>query len=170
MSLNFCDLYTYVKNPLQSRAVIFAQTFLLIFRQFSPLFFVICPIKTPFVKKASKRQKFSLREIFHGFNQRNLCISTINELLKFWSGSPDGQTSMLLWASLYNIAPDGEVHTSNFDLSNSLSAFFVSLPPWGRGTTMVVDEVLEIYTAQTVGTSSVTRKGSCHLPHGGRLF
>ena len=34
---------------------------------------------------------------------------------------------------------------------------------------MVVDEVLEIYTAQTAGTSSVTRKGSCHLPHGGRL-
>ena len=59
---------------------------------------------------------------------------------------------------------------SNFDLSNSLSAFFVSLPPWGRRTTAVVDEVLEIYTAQTAITSSVTRKGSCHLPHGGRLL
>ena len=34
---------------------------------------------------------------------------------------------------------------------------------------MVVDEVLEIYTAQPAGTSSVTRKGACHLPHGGRL-
>ena len=44
-----------------------------------------------------------------------------------------------------------------------------SLPPWGRGTVVTVDEVLEIYTAQTVGTSSVPRECSCHLPHGGRL-
>ena len=31
-------------------------------------------------------------------------------------------------------------------------------------------EVLEIYTAQTAITSSVTRISSCHLPHRGRLF
>ena len=41
-----------------------------------------------------------------------------------------------------------------------------SLPPWGRGTTVVVDEVLEIYTVQTANTSSVLPYGNPPSPTG----
>ena len=41
-----------------------------------------------------------------------------------------------------------------------------SLPPWGRGTTVVVDEVIEIYTAQTADTSSVLPYGNPPSPTG----
>ena len=61
-----------------------------------------------------------------------------------------------------------------------LIALFVSLPLWGamlqatvefceqnvEGTTIVVDEVLEIYTVQTASTSSVLPCGNPPSPRG----
>ena len=47
-----------------------------------------------------------------------------------------------------------------------MTDFFVSLPPWGRGTTVVVDEVPEFYTVQTASTSSVLPCGNPPSPRG----
>ena len=152
-----------------------------------------------------KSKKFYHKEIFHGYIHEFLCISTIDDCFKFWSGSPEPT----------RLAPKRRCFFGQDSViwhpTVRFTVLFVSLPLWGamlqatvefckqnvEGTTLVAMfawqtckfvlqntnlqvriakyelcgfEVLEIYTAQTAITSSVTRISSCHLPHRGRLL